>query len=273
MSQREPHDGTTASSVQADTVAQVAQWLAQARHVCVVTGAGMSAESGIPTFRGTDDSLWSRFDPQQLATAEAWRADSELVWGWYRWRMACVRRAQPNAGHRALAALAARHGSVALVTQNVDDLHERAGSTVAAHVHGNLFALRCFDCGQPHEAGLAPCDPDAARLRLAPPVCEHCGGQVRPGVVWFGEALPEDAWHAAVQAASDCELMLVVGTSGLVHPAAGLPALVRRNGARVVEINPAPTALGPSMDRVWRATAATALPAVLACLEESVPDP
>ncbi len=101
-------------------------------------------------------------------------------------------------------------------------------------------------------------------------MCEHCGGQVRPGVVWFGEALPEDAWHAAVQAASDCELMLVVGTSGLVHPAAGLPALARRHGARVVEINPAPTALGPSMDRVWRATAATALPAVLACMEGSV---
>lgn len=190
MSQREPHHGTTVSSAQADTAAQVAQWLAQARHVCVVTGAGMSAESGIPTFRGTDDSLWSRFDPQQLATAEAWRADSELVWGWYRWRMAGVQRAQPNAGHCALAALAARHGSVALVTQNVDDLHERAGSTVAAHVHGNLFALRCFDCGHPHDAPLAPCAPDSTPLRPRATGVRplRWPGAAGRGLVWRGAA-------------------------------------------------------------------------------------
>ncbi|WP_411833549.1 SIR2 family NAD-dependent protein deacylase [Pseudoxanthomonas mexicana] len=246
-----------------DVAATLSDWIRQARRICVLTGAGMSAESGVPTFRGAHDSLWSRFDPQRLATAEAWRADSALVWGWYRWRMARVRRAEPNAGHHALAALTRLHGDLALVTQNVDDLHERAGSTVEAHVHGSLFALRCFDCAQPYEGEWQDCDPDTPRLRLPPPVCTACGGQVRPGVVWFGEALPADAWNRAEQATLRCELMLVVGTSGLVHPAAGLPGLAQRHGARVAEINPEPTALSPSMDLAWRANAAEALPELL----------
>lgn len=230
-------------------------------HICVLTGAGMSAESGVPTFRGTHDSLWSRFDPMQLATAEAWRADAALVWAWYRWRMERVRDAQPHAGHRALAELARRTSRVSLVTQNVDDLHERAGSSVDAHVHGSLFSLRCFDCGRACNDALPPFDPDAQRS--APMACAHCGGSIRPGVVWFGEALPDDAWQMATNAARDCILMLVVGTSGLVHPAAGLPALARRSGATVVEINPERTALSDGVDFSWRAKAALALPALL----------
>jgi NAD-dependent deacetylase len=232
--------------------------MAQAGGICVLTGAGMSAESGVPTFRGTHDSLWSRFDPMRLATADAWRADPALVWAWYRWRMELVRRARPHAGHRALAELARRATRVRLVTQNVDDLHERAGSTVDAHVHGSLFALRCFDCGAAHAGPLPPFDPGAQRM--APMACAHCGGSIRPGVVWFGEALPDDAWQAATDAAQHCALMLVVGTSGLVHPAAGLPALAQRRGAVVVEINPEPTALSGTADHVWRAEAAKALP-------------
>lgn len=229
-------------------------------HVCVLTGAGMSAESGIPTFRGTHDSLWSRFDPMRLATAEAWREDPALAWGWYRWRMQLVRDAQPNAGHRALAALAQRV-PLWLVTQNVDDLHERAGSTVDAHVHGSLFALRCIICGRAHAGPLE--DYVDGKQRVEPMRCTDCEGRIRPGVVWFGEALPDDAWDAATDAAMDCALMLVVGTSGLVYPAAGLPALARRHGATVVEINPEATALSTDADHVWRATAAQALPLLL----------
>lgn len=229
-------------------------------HVCVLTGAGMSAESGIPTFRGTHDSLWSRFDPMRLATVEAWREDPALVWGWYRWRMHLVREAEPNAGHRALAELAQRL-PLSLVTQNVDDLHERAGSLVDAHVHGSLFALRCFACAHAHEGPLDEYVDDAQRVE--PMQCMACGGHIRPGVVWFGEALPDDAWATAVDAATRCALMLVVGTSGLVYPAAGLPALARRHGATVVEIDPEPTALSADVDHVWRATAAQALPHLL----------
>ncbi|MEL1263387.1 NAD-dependent deacylase [Pseudoxanthomonas putridarboris] len=240
----------------------VARRVDEAGRVCVLTGAGMSAESGVPTFRGTQDSLWSRFDPMRLATADAWRADASLVWAWYRWRMRIVRQAQPHAGHRALAALARRHPCVSLVTQNVDDLHERAGSTVNAHVHGSLFALRCFDCGLAYDGPLGDFLSDAQRV--PPMACPACGGGIRPGVVWFGEALPDDAWDAATDAARRCDLMLVVGTSGLVHPAAGLPALARRHGATVVEINPEPTALSGEADHVWRATAAEALPGLLA---------
>jgi len=231
--------------------------------LCVLTGAGMSAESGIPTFRGTHDSLWSRFDPMRLATAEAWREDPALVWGWYRWRMQRVRDAQPNAGHRALAELA-RRMPVSLVTQNVDDLHERAGSAVDAHVHGGLFALRCFACGRTQDGPLD--DYMDGEQRVEPMRCEFCGDRIRPGVVWFGEPLPDDAWDAATEAATRCALMFVVGTSGLVYPAAGLPALARRHGAVIVEINPEPTALSAEADHVWRATAAQALPHLIAQL-------
>ncbi|WP_454832807.1 SIR2 family NAD-dependent protein deacylase [Pseudoxanthomonas wuyuanensis] len=246
-----------------DTAKTVASLIADANSIAILTGAGMSAESGIPTFRGQHDSLWSRFDPQQLASADAWRADKALVWGWYRWRMALVRQAQPHAGHVALAGLAIKHGNVSLVTQNVDDLHERAGSQVTAHVHGSLFALRCFDCGQPYRSPLNLADPQTAPLRLAPPRCPQCGGDIRPGVVWFGEALPGEEWSAAEAAAASCDLMLVIGTSGLVYPAAGLPALAQRHGARVVEINPETTALTPQADLHWPAAAAYALPCLL----------
>jgi len=243
---------------------ELAHRIGQVGAVTVVTGAGMSAESGIPTFRGTHDSLWSRFDPMTLATETAWRTDRALVWGWYRWRMALVANAQPNAGHLALARMADAV-DMQLVTQNVDDLHERAGSTVAAHVHGSLFALRCFGCGRGHDALLEPLVPEAAPLRAAPPSCVYCQGDVRPGVVWFGESLSEDAWQRAV-AATRCAVMLVVGTSGLIQPAASLPALARRQGAYVVELNPARSALSETVDAHWPLTAAQGLPLLQAAL-------
>ena len=241
-----------------DAVARLAR---EARRVTVLTGAGMSAESGVPTFRDAQSGLWTRYDPAQLATEDAFRRDPSLVFGWYASRLAGVRAVFPNAGHRALADWAG-HAEVRLVTQNVDDLHERAGSEVLAHLHGSLAAFRCLDCGRPF-AGTIPA-PDADG-RAAPPRCD-CGGPIRPGVVWFGEALPERAFSDAVGACSDADLVLVVGTSGLVHPAAGLPGVARRAGVPVVELNPERTALSASVDHAWRTTAARGLPALLAAL-------
>ena len=244
-----------------DPAAEIARLIEGASRITVLTGAGMSAESGIPTFRGSHNGLWERFDPTELATPEAWRADNALVWGWYLWRMAMVRTAAPNAGHLALARLAGRK-DLAIVTQNVDDLHERAGSRAVTHVHGELFAVRCFDCGKPQPEPELPSASDP-RLRVSPPHCRGCGGDVRPGVVWFGESLPEAAWRQALERVGQSDLVLVIGTSGLVQPAASLPGLARRAGATVVEINPVETALTPICDLSWRSTAAAGLPTAI----------
>lgn len=243
-----------------------AHLLATAARVAVFTGAGMSAESGIPTFRDAQTGLWEQFDPEQLATPAAFRADKALVWGWYRWRMTLVERAQPNEGHLAIAALARIKPGLAVVTQNVDDLHERAGSSDVVHLHGSLFEPRCFACGRAF-AGEEPAPGDGRQaLRVEPPACHHCGGPIRPGVVWFGEALPVDAWARAEQLMAGCDVLLVVGTSGVVQPAAGLPRLARRHGKPIIEINPQASELTPIVDVACRASAAAALPAILASL-------
>jgi NAD-dependent deacetylase len=222
--------------------------------IAFLTGAGMSAESGVPTFRDALTGLWARFDPERLATEAAFREDPALVWGWYRWRAALVSRAQPNAGHLGIARLQDRH-QVQVVTQNVDDLHERAGSRDVVHLHGSLFASRCIGCGR----RAAP-DPIVQRMdavpadggREAPPHCAGCGDAIRPGVVWFGEALPDVAWHAATEAIAGCDVLIVVGTSGLVHPAAALPAHARETGRRVLEINPTDTPIAKVVHASWR---------------------
>lgn len=233
-----------------------------ARRVTVLTGAGMSAESGVPTFRDAQTGLWENFDPAALATPEAWQADPATVWAWYQWRVALVRRVEPNAGHRALAEWA-RSTEVRISTQNVDDLHERAGSAVLAHLHGSLFSPRCDRCAQPVELPDPPSEPVA---RLEPPVCPACGGAGRPGVVWFGEMLPREPWEATTEALRDADLLLVIGTSGVVYPAAGLPSLARDHGVPVVEINPDETDLSDRVDEVWRTTAATGLPQLVEAL-------
>lgn len=246
------------------TVDTVATLVRGARRIAVLTGAGMSAESGIPTFRGSRNGLWARFDPMALATPEAYRQDKALVWGWYSWRMALVAQAHPHAGHVAIARLQAHLADVAVVTQNVDDLHERAGTREVVHLHGSLFATRCLRCHRPH--ALAGPDPTVAlepNLRMEPPACVHCRGPVRPGVVWFGEPLPPAQWQQAVEAVSACDALLVVGTSGVVHPAAGLPELARQRGRPVVEINPEETAVSGLADVSWRVTAADGLPALV----------
>ncbi len=238
-------------------------------HVVFLTGAGMSAESGVPTFRDALAGLWAQHDAEQLATPAAFRRDPALCWGWYRWRAALVRRAVPNAGHRAIAQWARDGNTMSVITQNVDDLHERAGSGDVVHLHGSLFASRCLDCGQAMEP-----DPILDRLdaidegtRETPPPCPRCGGPFRPGVVWFGEALPEDAWDRGCAAVEGCELLVVVGTSGLVQPAASLPLLARERGARVVEINPVDSAVSAIAHERLRMPAAAGIPALLATLD------
>ncbi len=224
------------------------------RRITVLTGAGMSAESGIATFRDALTGLWSRFDPAELACEAGFRRDPALVWGWYRWRAAQVLRCLPNAGHMGLAALADAGHDITIVTQNVDDLHERAGSRGVIHLHGRLLQSRCIGCGamrDPDPMTTEASDASAAGAREMPPACAACGQPFRPGVVWFGEALPEEAWTGAVDAASSCDLMVVIGTSGLVQPAASLPVLAKRGGARVIEINPDATPLSAIADEYW----------------------
>lgn len=222
-----------------------------------LTGAGTSAESGLATFRSAPDGLWARFRPEELATPEAWRHDRALVWAWYQWRTAQVLAAEPNAGHRALAAWP----GLRVVTQNVDDLHERGGSTDVLHLHGSLLAPRCEACGRPARVDVPDVATASAAERTPPPPCAQCGESVRPGVVWFGEQV--SAIDAAVDVVRSCDLLLVVGTSGLVHPAAGLADLAIDAGASVVEINPeaAPSSGGRRVG--WRTTAAVGLPALL----------
>ncbi|MFR9780710.1 SIR2 family NAD-dependent protein deacylase [Micromonospora sp. MS34] len=233
--------------------------LGQARRVVIFTGAGMSAESGVPTFRDALTGLWRRFDAQALATPEAFRDDPALVWGWYEWRRGAVQRARPNAGHRAVAAIEARVPGSVLITQNVDDLHERAGSAAPVHLHGSLFAPRCSACALP-----APVpDGVADGRRVPPPRCGRCSGPVRPGVVWFGEPLPREAIDAAVEAASSCDLLLTVGTSGLVYPAAEIPQVAARAGATVIQVNPDETPLDRVSDVNLRGPATQVLPALV----------
>jgi NAD-dependent deacetylase len=238
--------------------------LRDAGTVVVFTGAGMSAESGVPTFRDDLTGLWARYDAARLATPEAFAADPDLVWGWYEWRRARVRQAVPNAGHLAVAALQARLPGTVVVTQNVDDLHERAGSPAPIHLHGSLFAPRCVGAGHPAPEATAP---DAAEGRkIPPPRCTKCGALVRPGVVWFGEALPQEALAAAVEAAAGCDVFLTVGTSGVVYPAADIPVVAARFGATVIQVNPDATPLDEVCAVNLRGTAADLLPEIVAAM-------
>jgi NAD-dependent deacetylase len=186
-----------------------------AKRIVALTGAGMSAESGVPTFRGPG-GLWRNYRPEDLATPEAFRRDPDLVWEWYEWRRDIVRSCEPHGGHRALARLGAT-----VVTQNVDGLHQRAGSAHVIELHGNIMRTKCLDCGQPVPARR----------------CAACGGRGRPGVVWFGENLPPLAWEASVEAVEMADLLLVIGTSGVVYPAAQLGPMARAAGTRVIELN------------------------------------
>jgi NAD-dependent deacetylase len=229
----------------------------------VLTGAGVSAESGIATFRDRLTGLWERFRAEDLATPEAFARDPALVWGWYEWRRAAVLRAQPNPAHFAIARMAERVSQLTLVTQNVDDLHERAGSRDVLHLHGEIARPYCEKCRKVHTAmDSMPDTPDGGQ-RLEPPMCPLCGGRVRPGVVWFGESLPDGPWRAAVRAVNQCDVFLCVGTSAVVQPAASLIDLAKATGAVTVQVNPNPTEADSLVDHSLRGKAGEVLPGLV----------
>lgn len=237
--------------VDASDLEQARAWIAGAQNLFVLTGAGISAESGVPTFRDALTGLWARFDPEELATEEAYRRQPALVWQWYQHRRELVSAAQPNPAHYALAALA-QQKTMTLITQNIDGLHQQAGSAHVVELHGNLFANKWLDgCGRCDTVPAVPGDP---------PHCALCGAMMRPGVVWFGEDLPRVARFRADHAAQHCDLCLVVGTSGLVYPAAALPGLAKEHGARVIVVNPQPSVLDDTADLVLPAPAGECLP-------------
>lgn len=238
----------------ASLISQARQWIQAARTVAVLTGAGVSAESGVPTFRGAG-GLWRQYKPEELATPAAFARDPRLVWEWYDWRRQMIARAQPNPGHRALVRLEHAKQRFTLITQNVDGLHERAGSRRVVKLHGDIWLLRCIACARSVRDERAP-------LPELPPRCE-CGGLMRPGVVWFGEPLPPGAWDAAEQAARSAEVFLVVGTSAVVYPAAGLVPLAKASGARLIEVNLEETPFSAGLDCCLRGPAGEILPGLI----------
>jgi len=222
--------------------------------VAVLTGAGVSAESGVPTFRGPG-GLWKDHKPEELATPEAFARDPRLVWEWYNWRREIIARAQPNAAHRALVELEIRKPRFTLITQNVDGLHELAGSGKVLKLHGDIWRLRCTACGANFPNRRVP-------LPKIPPHCA-CGGLARPGVVWFGEPLPEGMMNEAEHAVAAAEVFVVIGTSAVVYPAAGLVPFAKAAGAKVIEINTETTAFSATVDCCLQGPAGEILPELL----------
>ena len=238
----------------------LAATLAKAEHVVALTGAGVSAESGVPTFRDAQTGIWADYKPEELATPEAFAANPRKVWDWYAWRRQLVGDVEPNAGHVALAQLESLVPKVTLITQNVDGLHRRAGSSEVLEFHGNIMVNRCF----------------AENVVLAedeikdgtPPICRRCGSFVRPGVIWYGEAIDEHVLEQSFEACASSDLFISAGTSSQVYPAAGLVEIAKAAGATVIEINPVKTPLSAFADHALRGTAATVLPALVEALDQ-----
>ena len=229
--------------------------LCNAQHVVVLTGAGISAESGVPTFREAQTGLWAQYDPQELATPQAFRRNPRLVWEWYAWRRELVAKAQPNPGHYALAEMEKLLPKFTLITQNVDGLHQRAGSQSPIELHGNIARVKCFEDGEIvaewNDTGESP------------PRCPRCGAFLRPDVVWFGESLPFMALSKAMQVARQCDVFLSIGTSALVQPAASLPVEAMQAKVVTVEVNPQTTPLTGYMDFVLARPSGIILPELL----------
>ncbi|MBD8710109.1 NAD-dependent protein deacylase [Pseudomonas sp. CFBP 13711] len=211
--------------------------LVSARSIVCFSGAGISAESGIPTYRDTLTGLWARYDPAELETANAFRRNPKLVWGWYLWRRQQAANALPNAAHCALQRLECLGYNVPVITQNIDDLHERAGSSCVHHLHGTLATPKCFACHRPAAKFPVGMVIPAEGILVEPPRCGHCGGKVRPGVVWYGENLSSELWRTAVLLVKNCDVLISVGTSGTVTPAANLLEIAQQGGATVIHIN------------------------------------
>ena len=230
----------------------VADKLQQAKKIVFVTGAGISQESGIPTFRG-NDGLWRKHDPMQLATIDAFYQNPKLIWEWYEDRRKNILTAKPNAGHIAIADLA-KYREVWVLTQNIDGLHQRAGSKDVLELHGSIITIKCTACDFK--------DKIINSFSEVPPLCK-CGNILRPDVVWFGEPLPQDIWGEAMKQASQCDVMIVAGTSLAVSPANLLPVYAKQNGALMIEVNPEETLMSHSMDLSIRATSAKSLPEIV----------
>ncbi len=234
--------------------ARLIERLRTARRVVVLSGAGISAESGVPTFREAQTGLWEQYSPEDLATPEAFARDPKLVWEWYAWRRNLVRQAEPNAGHLSLVEMERKIPEFTLITQNVDGLHRRAGSQTILELHGNLFRTKCSNKNTVVKTW------DSTEV---PPRCPCCAGLLRPDVVWFGEMLPHETLQAAQQATEQADIFFSIGTSALVYPAANLPIFALQAGATVIEINPQPTPISAQMTFSLNGAAGTLLPVLL----------
>jgi NAD-dependent deacetylase len=235
----------------------IADKLQQAEKIVFVTGAGISQESGIPTFRGKD-GLWRKYDAMQLATIDAFYENPKLVWEWYEERRKNILAAKPNAGHYTIANLE-KFKQIRVLTQNIDGLHQRAGSNQVYELHGSIITIKCTVCDFKEKI--------TGSFSELPPICK-CGKMLRPDVVWFGEALPQDVWSKAMMQANSCNVMFVVGTSLAVSPANLLPVYAKQNGATIVEVNPEETPMSKSMDLSIRSTSAKALPELLSIVDK-----
>lgn len=222
--------------------------------VAVLTGAGISAESGVPTFRG-EEGLWKKFRAEELATVDAFMGNPQLVWEWYLHRRELMNDVDPNPGHYALVDMEKYFEDFTLITQNVDGLHRRAGSSNILELHGNIALNKCFECGEPYKGEISLDDGEL-------PQC-GCGGRIRPDVVWFGEMLPERAINGAFEASNRAELFISIGTSALVHPAASMPLMAKRSGAYLVEVNLEPTPLTEYCDYYIHGQSGEILPRIM----------
>ncbi|MCG8434427.1 MAG: NAD-dependent deacylase [Gammaproteobacteria bacterium] len=238
---------------------ELVEAMQRARHLTVLTGSGISAESGIPTFRDAQTGLWARYRPEELATPEAFLRNPRLIWEWYEWRRSLVAEAKPNAGHIALSELENHFQTLHLITQNVDGLHQRAGHKHVIEFHGNIHRNRCFE-----ENKLV--SEWKKKDGQIPPLCPDCGGSLRPDVVWFGEAIPEDTLSNACAASANCDLFMAIGTSAQVYPAAGLAEIAKGKNARIVEINTEKTPLSDYADYVLLGPAGKILPGIVTAL-------
>ena len=238
---------------------RVARFLSEAERVTFLTGAGVSKESGIPTFRDAQTGMWANYNPQELATPEGFRNDPKLVWQWYDYRRKLLGDADPNPGHRAIVELESLVPKVTVVTQNIDGLHQKAGSSDVVELHGSIKKFYCFDGG--HDAHDVPFDLEE------PPLCK-CGSMIRPGVVWFGEALPPHAMSRGLKECAESEVVFVAGTSALVQPAASLPYAAHRRGAKLIEVNPDETPITDIVDEFMQGPSGQVLPMVVAALKE-----
>jgi NAD-dependent deacetylase len=245
-----------AESTDMDDVERVVKAVSEARFVVAATGAGMSKESGIHTFRDAQEGLWARYRPEELATRDGFQSNPARVWGWYNYRRGLIAGCEPHAGHTALARLEQLVPEMAIVTQNIDGLHKRAGSSTVLELHGNINRFKCFDHHHPADVEIPLSDTDGP---LEPPECSMCGSFVRPDVVWFGEMLPPGVFERAEALSRSCDVMLVVGTSGIVYPAASLPMVARAGGATTVEVNVERSELSHRVDVFLQGSAADVL--------------